>query len=162
MNDRHPIEIDFFQYLPDLNTRTDGTKGELFDPIRKRWIKIQPEELVRQLFIQFLLDKGIGTTGNIQVEKGLSINGMEKRFDVVVYDTNPVKPRILVECKSYKEDINQKVFDQISSYNRALQAEFLIVTNGMKTYLCNLNYDNKSIRFEKNWAPILPLGTVLL
>lgn len=140
------IEIDLQQYkdLLKINKRDDSTY--IFDPIRMKDILLLPEELVRQLLIQYLLTDRLYSKKLIKVEKGVNINGQIKRFDLVIYD-NMAQPKIIVECKRPEEKIKQTVFNQISTYNLALQADYLVVTNGLSTYCCKMDYESKNYVF---------------
>ncbi|HWB62923.1 MAG TPA: type I restriction enzyme HsdR N-terminal domain-containing protein, partial [Chitinophagales bacterium] len=75
--------------------------------------------------------------GLIAVERGLELNGLRKRFDVVVFN-NTGKPVLLVECKAPEEPLNEKVFEQIARYNQTLDADYLWVSNGTHNFCCAL------------------------
>jgi len=141
------IQIDLQQFKSKLQTATRDGGTYIFDPIRTKYIKLLPEELVRQLFIQYLLEDRSYSKKLIQVEKGIHINGQIKRFDLVVYDCD-ANPKILIECKRPQEKIKQNVFNQISTYNLALHADYMIVTNGAETYCCEMDYTNSSYKFK--------------
>lgn len=129
-----------------LKTRELDQKQEVFDPIRKRYIIITPEEWVRQQFIQYLiLDKNYPPS-LISIEKAIKVLGMLKRFDAVVYDKTG-NPAVLIEFKSPDVKITQKTFEQIARYNMQLRVNFLIVSNGMKHYCCKVNYEEKTFTF---------------
>ena len=140
------IDIDLHQYKSALKTISRTGCTYIFDPIRTKYIKLLPEEMVRQLLLHYLINDRGFSKKLIGVEKGLYINGQIKRFDIVVYDNN-AHPKILIECKRSKEKIGQNVFNQISTYNLALHADFMIVTNGVETYSCKMDYVNNSYNF---------------
>lgn len=140
------INIDLHRYKDSLKTSKRDGATYIFDPIRRKDIKLLPEELVRQLFLQYLLKEKSYSNKLIRVEKALDINGQIKRFDIVIYD-NQARPKILVECKRPEEKIKQSVFNQISTYNLALKADFMIVTNGHETHCCKMNYKDASFEF---------------
>lgn len=140
------IDIDLQRFKDLLKvTKRDGTTF-IFDPIRKKDIVLLPEELVRQLLLRYLLEDRKYSKNLIKVEKAININNQMKRFDLVIYDNN-AKPKILVECKRPEEKINQNVFNQISTYNLALQADYMVVTNGVSTYCCRMDYENNTYDF---------------
>ena len=116
------------------------------DPVRKKNIILQPEEMVRQLLLQWFITKTVFGRNQLQVEKLISINDQTKRFDIVVYDKN-TKPFLLVECKAPKVAINQHTFDQISVYNSSLKAPYLIVSNGLATWFAVQDSMNKKYTF---------------
>lgn len=140
------ISIDLQQYKPKLSTVSKEGSTYIFDPIRSKHIKLLPEELVRQLLLHYLLEDRQFSKKLIRVEKGININGQIKRFDIVVYDNN-AKPKILIECKRPQEKIDQNVFNQISTYNLALHADFMIITNGLETHCCEMDYPNNTYNF---------------
>lgn len=135
--------------LPEYEFKTRQlAKGspEIFDPVRKKYLKLTPEEWVRQNFIQFLVSEKRYPQSLVLIEKGLTVNRMKKRFDAVVYSKEG-NPLVLIEFKSPKVNINQKVFEQITAYNLQLKVRFLIVSNGLKHYCCSINYQTEKIEF---------------
>lgn len=143
------IKIDFLQYAPKLVTKVEKGKTSVLDPIRGKYILLQPEESVRQLVLYYFIHVLSYPTKRIQVEKMIRGSAYTKRFDIIVYDKSGA-PTLLVECKSYKEKINQNVFDQISDYNQVLHVDYLLVTNGIETHVCKMNYQEKSYTFLKD------------
>lgn len=140
------INIDLLQWKNELKISQNAGKTFIFDPIRKKKIQLLPEELVRQLMVQWFLNKSSFNRNNIQVEKLIIIHQLKRRFDIVVYDKN-IKPYILIECKAPEVRISQATFDQIAVYNMALSAPFLMVSNGLETYCAKMDHDNKSYIF---------------
>ena len=107
---------------------------------------LQPEEWVRQNCIQFLITQKGYPISLINVEKELIINSLKKRYDIVVFN-NDGSIHLIVECKSTKIDINQDTFDQIARYNLSLNANFLMVTNGLNHYYCQMDFINECYNF---------------
>jgi len=140
------IAIDLQQYREYLRITNKDNKTLIYDPIRRKHLILFPEELVRQLLIQYLIREKSYSRKLIQVEKAVNINGQIKRFDLVIYNSQ-AQPKILVECKRPEEKIKQNVFNQISTYNLVLRADYMIVTNGVSTYCCSMNYDNNTYEF---------------
>lgn len=135
--------------LPEyaFKTRQLAVGGqEIFDPVRKKYLKLTPEEWVRQNFIQYLVNEKAYPQSLVLIEKGLTVNRMKKRFDAVVYSKQG-QPIVLIEFKSPKVKVDQKVFEQIASYNLQLKVKFLIVSNGLKHYCCSVNHSSKEISF---------------
>jgi hypothetical protein len=118
----------------------------IFDELRKKDLVLTPEEWVRQHFIQYLINQKKYPKTLIKLEGGLKLNQLQKRTDILVFDLNG-KPNILIECKATSVKINQKVFDQIASYNIIHQVNYLVVTNGLNHYYCEMDYENKNYRF---------------
>ncbi len=137
--------------LPPYPFRLKRIKGILyiFDEIRKKWLVNTPEEWVRQHFVMMLFNNYNYPLSLIAIEQGLKVNSMQRRTDVVAYSTlgNPI---LLVECKAPKIKINQAVFEQIARYNIPLQIKFLVVTNGLQHYVCEIDFDTKSWKFIKD------------
>lgn len=135
--------------LPEYGFRTrtnNQQKVEIFDEIRKKFLALTPEEWVRQNFIKYLVEEKNYPASLISIEKGIKVNNMQKRFDAVVYDRKG-NPTALIEFKSPKVAINQKVMEQISRYNLTLNVKYLIVSNGLTHYCCFVNRDNGQISF---------------
>jgi len=126
--------------------KSSENKQQIFDIIRKKFVRLQPEEWVRQHVIHFLSVDKKYPTSLINVEKTLSLNGLKKRYDVVVFNTDG-SIHILVECKSPNITISQIVFDQIARYNLKMQAEYLMVTNGLDHFYCKMKYDEEKYSF---------------
>ncbi len=123
-------------------------KAYIFDAWRKKYILLTPEEWVRQHFLHFLTEHKKYPFSLIAVESGLKVAARQKRTDALVYSKTG-KPLLLVECKAPGVHITEKVFDQIIRYNITLQVRYLIVTNGLSHYCCELNYHDHSWRFMK-------------
>lgn len=113
-------------------------RNYIFDSIRKKYVVLTPEEWVRQHLIMYLTTDCQCPATLIAVEKGLLINGLQKRFDVVVYNKSG-KPSLIAECKAPNIAINSAVFSQAAIYNQALKAPVLVVTNGLETISCKYN-----------------------
>jgi hypothetical protein len=124
-------------------------KPSIFDDIRKKFIVLTPEEWVRQHCVSFLMLEKKYPKSLINVEKELLINGRKKRYDIVVYNSDG-SINILIECKAPKIPITQKTFDQIAQYNLTLNANLLMVTNGLNHFYCQLDYDNERYHFLKD------------
>ena len=128
--------------------KNSENKVSIFDEIRKKFILLTPEEWVRQHVIQFLLAEKKYPKSLINVEKALNVNGLRKRYDVVVFNPNG-SIFILVECKSPEIKTAQATFDQIARYNMSLKAQFLMVTNGHNHYFCQMDFENEKYEFLK-------------
>lgn len=121
-------------------------KRQIFDPLRKSYVALTPEEWVRQHFVNYLLQyKGYPSSLTAN-EVGITLNGMSRRCDTVIYDKN-LKPRAIVEYKASSVKITKEVFAQISRYNLVLRVDYLIISNGLQHYCCKMNYENNSFAF---------------
>ncbi len=118
----------------------------IFDVVRKKFVVLQPEEWVRQHVVHFLIEEKKYPKSLINVEKQLSLNGTKKRYDIVIFHPNGTI-NILVECKAPSVVIDQKVFDQIARYNMQLEADYLMVTNGLNHFYCETDLVNEKYAF---------------
>jgi type I site-specific restriction endonuclease len=140
--------------LPPLNLPpypfkiSDDGKGQLslFDEIRKKTIILTPEEWVRQHFVQYLIKQKNYPRSLIRLEGGLKLNGLQKRTDIVVF--NSAGERILiVECKAPSVTIDQKTFDQVARYNMVHKVSLLAVSNGLQHYYCTVDQQKREYKF---------------
>ena len=129
--------------------KNSENKVSIFDEIRKKFMLMTPEEWVRQNVVRFLLEEKKYPKSYINVEKIIKINGLTKRYDIVVFQPNG-KIFLLIECKAPEVPISQNTFDQIARYNMVLEAEFLMVTNGLNHYFCKMDYEKEQYNFLKD------------
>ncbi|ALJ03653.1 restriction endonuclease subunit R [Pseudalgibacter alginicilyticus] len=129
--------------------KNNENKISIFDEIRKKFVILQPEEWVRQHCVQYLMNVKKYPKSLINVEKELIVNTLKKRYDIVVFNTNG-SIHLIVECKAPKITINQKTFDQVARYNLELDASYLMVTNGLNHYYCQMDFNNKCFHFLKD------------
>ncbi|WP_269684645.1 type I restriction enzyme HsdR N-terminal domain-containing protein [Flavobacterium lacustre] len=129
--------------------KNSENKVSIFDEIRKKFIILTPEEWVRQHVVQFLLEEKKYPKSLINVEKVLKVNGLRKRYDVVVFNSDG-SIFILIECKAPEIKISQATFDQIARYNMTMNSEFLMVTNGLNHYFCQMDFENEKYTFLEN------------
>jgi len=139
-----------------FTTKSSENKRFILDPIRKKFVLLTPEEWVRQHVIQDLLDKGISKT-RLSIEKQFEVMGQQKRFDVVVAGSN-ASIALLIECKAPEVPITQATFDQIARYQLALNANYLMVTNGLAHIYCQIDYTQQTYHF----MPDFPLKGLAL
>ena len=134
--------------LPGYSFRTTQKEGKsfIFDAYRHRWVKLTPEEWVRQHFVRYLADVKHYPASLMALERSLKFNRQDFRADVVVFSTSGI-PLLVVECKAPEVKISQKVFDQIVRYNFEFQVEYLIVTNGLSHFCCKIDKANQTYEF---------------
>lgn len=111
---------------------------EIWDAQRRRWVKLTPEEWVRQNFVRFLIDVVHYPAGRIGNEIPIRVGQLEKRCDTVVFGDD-AKALMIVEYKATNVTITQQVFDQICRYNLTLKVDWLVVSNGLQHYICHFN-----------------------
>jgi len=134
--------------LPDHGVKTkQGAEGTtVFDPIRRRWVALTPEEWVRQHVINYFIHDLECPASLIAVETKLVLHGMSKRADLVLHDRSGT-PLALVECKAPGVPIGQATFEQAARYNLIYKVRFLMVTNGTKHYCCQVDHQRGSVDF---------------
>jgi hypothetical protein len=134
--------------LPDCGLRIvqKGSGYYLFDIFRKKHIAFTPEEWVRQNFLLWLVNQLGYPRGLIAVETSLKYNTLQKRADAVVFDKTG-NPQMIIECKSVRTEISQDTFSQAASYNFSFKCKYLVMTNGLNHYCCELDFDKKNFRF---------------
>ena len=128
--------------------KNSENKVAIFDVIRKKFIILTPEEWVRQHTVQFLLEEKKYPKSYINVEKLIKVNDTSKRYDIAVFKPNG-ELFLLIECKAPEVPISQNTFDQIARYNLKLKAEYLMVTNGLNHYFCQMDFENEKYIFLK-------------
>jgi hypothetical protein len=145
--------------LPQYSFKITGDeKSEMiFDPFRKKYVKLTEEEWVRQNFLQYLIREGKYSPGLIGVEVAFPFNRMKRRIDILIHDRNG-NPVMIVECKSPDIAIDDRVFDQIVNYNMEFKVPYIVVTNGLVHYICRVNPEEKSWEFLN----VIPLFEDLL
>ncbi|WP_405382041.1 type I restriction enzyme HsdR N-terminal domain-containing protein [Maribacter sp. LLG6340-A2] len=123
--------------FPSYNFRVKNSENRtlIFDDVRKKFVVLTPEEWVRQHVVQYLLREKKYPLSHINVEKQIKMNGLVKRYDIVVFNPNG-ELHVLVECKAPDVSISQQTFDQIAQYNIQLNASYLMVTNGISHFYC--------------------------
>ena len=129
-----------------IQTKTEAGKELVFDPVRKIWVALQPEEWVRQHVLFFLLQDRQVPAGLIAVEKGFTYQGKPYRADVIVHDRQG-KPALMVECKAPEVPISQAAFDQVATYNQVIRARYLYVTNGLQHFCSKIDWSRQTYEF---------------
>jgi hypothetical protein len=134
--------------LPEYNIKIAERNGKkvIFDILRRKYVALTPEEWVRQHFVHFIIEKKGYPQTLIANEVELKIGNKSLRCDSVLYDRN-MQPRMIIEYKSPSIELQQKVFNQISTYNLLLKVDYLIVSNGMQHYCCKMDYENHKYIF---------------
>ncbi len=144
--------------LYKFSIKSSENKRLIFDQLRKKYVVLTPEEWVRQHFVSYLLSEKKYPAPLIAIEKELKINGLKKRTDILIFNKQGL-PDIIVECKAPSVPITQTTFDQIARYNLKLNASFLIVTNGLQHFYCQMDRNNEKYIFLED-IPNYPLVSV--
>ena len=136
-----------------FNTIIEDNRTKVFDPIRKIYCTLTPEEEVRLKMLYYLVEQKKYPAGLIAVEYSIKVNGLPKRCDIVVFNKD-AKPKMIVECKAELVPITQKVLDQAIRYYSGLNAEYLVLTIG-KTMVCyHIDNENKKLEALKELPDI--------
>lgn len=109
--------------------RREAGRDMIFDSLRRRWVKLTPEEWVRQNIINYLVQEKHYPAALIAVEKSLRLGELLKRFDLLVYNSNQ-QPWMLIECKSMDVKLEDSVLQQVLRYNMAIPVPYLVISNG--------------------------------
>lgn len=121
-----------------LRTKPSGSKMQVFDEVRKKYIVLTPEEWVRQHFVHYLVKHLNYSPGLIAVEMAVKVNGLSQRADIVLYNKKG-QPAVIVECKAPDVALTRNVFNQAARYNMPLKVDYLVVTNGLQHYCARLS-----------------------
>jgi hypothetical protein len=145
--------------LPEYSFKITGKEGNemILDPVRRKYVKLTPEEWVRQNFIQYLIQEGKYPAGLLGIEVLFRFNKLKRRVDILVHSRTG-EPVLIVECKSPEVKIDEKVFEQIATYNMKYKVPYLVVTNGLHHYACKINH--QEMKFE--YLLVIPLYEDLL
>ncbi len=146
------IDLGLDRFVDRLKIKRENDNRYIFDLIRQKWIVLQPEEMIRQLAILYLLEEKQYRKNLIGMEKGFRVvnDKLAKRFDLLVYD-HAGKPFLLVECKAPKVKIDEQISDktifQAITYNKKLRVRYFLATNGIESFCCALDYKRRSFEF---------------
>ena len=138
------FELNLPAYKVNL-TEKDG-KRLIFDFLRRKYVALTPEEWVRQHFTHYLVESKGYPQGLLANETQLKIGDKHLRCDTVLYN-KAMHPQMIIEYKAPTIQIQQKTFDQIVAYNLLLHADYLVVSNGLQHYSCQMDYEQRSYRF---------------
>ena len=133
---------------PAFRVKKEQGKTFIFDPLRKKWLLLTPEEWVRQNFIQYLVQAKKYPADLIAQEKMIRLGELKKRFDILIYDTQH-RPWMMIECKSPEVELNEAVLHQLLRYHVSIPVGLLIITNG-----------NSSFGWEKKEGDLLLLNEI--
>tara|TARA_B100000530_G_scaffold335696_1_gene288443 strand:+ start:143 stop:562 length:420 start_codon:yes stop_codon:yes gene_type:complete len=129
-----------------MKLKTKNGKEYIFDLVRKKYVRNQPEEWVRQNIVEYLNKEKGYPISLMSVEKKTQINYLTKRCDIICYNKHG-NPILLVECKAPNITLNKDTFNQSINYQKVVQAKYIMITNG-KTHYC-FTFKNEKIKFLK-------------
>lgn len=136
----------------ELVVGSDEGGSTVFDPVRRRHVRLSPEEWVRQHFLQYLIQQCAYPPALIAVEMGFRFQKMPRRADIVAHDRRGV-PFLMVECKAPDVNVGQSTFDQVSRYNRVVSARYLVATNGRLHYCWQIDPSTGAYEFLNGVPP---------
>ena len=147
--------------LPNFDIKVKKTAEQLlvWDEASRKYVALTPEEWVRQHFVHFLIAEKGYRQELIANEVSISLNGTAKRCDTVIFDRQ-LTPLVVVEYKAPSIPITPKVFEQIVRYNMVLHVQYLIVSNGMRHFCCQIDYETQSYRFLKEIPNAKAIGQI--
>lgn len=128
-------------------------KKQIYDVIRKKFVALTPEEMVRQFFIDFMIRTMNYPTGLIGVEKCVTVNGMRQRADILLYNRSG-KPVMIVECKAPHIAVGQETIEQAARYNLSLGVKYLSITNGKTNYCIKLDALGQNHELLSEFPPV--------
>ena len=135
---------------PTFAFKKEERKELIYDSIRKKWVRLTPEEWVRQNFIQYLLQTKSYPASLLAVEREIRLGEIRKRCDVVVY--KDAQPWMIVECKQPTIHLSENTLMQAIRYNMANCCSYLIITNGTHTIGWQIENGNaKEINEFPDW-----------
>lgn len=140
------IRIEYPSY--HFRTKEENGKALIFDELRKLWLRLTPEEWVRQNFVRYLVEVKKYPAALIAQEKEMQMGELKKRFDILVYNRRH-EPWLMVECKSTEVQLDGRVLEQVLRYNIAIPVQYLVITNG-----------SFSVGFEKTGRSLNLLDTL--
>ncbi len=138
------LDLSLDHYIGALQVKRQSGQELIWDPIRKKWLVLQPEEMVRQLLIQYFLTEKNVEPSRVAVEKSLTVNELTKRCDLLIFHKD-MSPWMLVECKAHDVELTEDTCWQIGIYNMPLQVPYLLVCNGPKSYCFSINFADSNV-----------------
>lgn len=140
--------------LPASDLRIDDatTPPRIFDPYRRIWVALTPEEWVRQNLLRFLTGRRGYPAGRTAVETTLRMGEASRRCDAVIYSAD-MTPLLLVECKAPSVAVTEETVAQIAAYNRVVRAPLLLLSNGQTHFCCRIDFANGSFAFLDDIPP---------
>jgi len=132
----------------ELKIKKENGKEYVFNRLRKLYVRLTPEEFVRQHFVSFLIRHKKYPQSRMANEIGIELGNVKKRCDTVLYDEY-LHPLMIIEYKSPSVIINKNTFDQITRYNMRLKVPWLVVSNGIQHYCCKVDYETGNYFFCK-------------
>ena len=142
-----PVPLNFPAY--PFKLKQEAGKTFIFDELRKRFLVLTPEEWVRQHLVKFLIEEKKYPRTLIKLEGGLKLNALQKRSDLLLFNTLGQKT-MLIECKAPTVKITQDTFDQVARYNFVHRVQWLVVSNGLEHFCCEVDFEKGTYAFRED------------
>jgi len=107
---------------------------EVWDPARKKYVTLTPEEWVRQQFIRMLKEQYQYPYSLMGVEKGLKYHALQKRTDLICFDRQG-KPVLLAEFKNPEVALTEETYFQSALYMHSVGALWIVLHNFKETLI---------------------------
>lgn len=131
----------------------------IWDPLRKKHVAMTPEEKVRQWFIGRLAEDIKVPLHMMMSEVGFKLGDKQFRADILVYDRQ-ARPVVVVECKRPEVELTKEVLEQAVRYNMVLNVRYIIITNGLRTFICRREEKGGNIQYAP--AASLPVYSEMI
>lgn len=152
------MDIDLQAYHGHIKIRKKDNKNYLFDPVRKKELIVQPEELVRQSWIYYLHHEHSISMASLSVEKKIKVGEFSRRYDLIAYYKGT--PKVLFEFKSFNVNITDRACRQIASYNLTLSVQYLVISNGLAHFAYYLDHETSEIKSLSKLSFLSEYGTL--
>lgn len=131
--------------LPPFAIHLEKQDGKIYvwDKLRQKWVRLTPEEWVRQHFVHYLIEELGYPQMLLMNEVSISVETLSRRVDTVLYD-RMLTPLLICEYKSPKVTLSERSLHQILNYNYALRVPYLILSNGMEHRAYHIDYETMS------------------
>lgn len=136
------IKLKLEDYHDYLKIQQDVERRSVFDPVRKKHVMVQPEELVRQSWIALLHHEYNIPYSVLAVEKTIVLNGISRRYDLVCF--KKARPFVLFEFKSFNTALKHEAAFQAAQYNLKLEVPYIVVSNGIEHHAFRVDYSARS------------------
>lgn len=129
--------------------KKSGNRTLIFDQLRRKYVSLFPEELVRQNMVKFLIRERNFPSSLMANEVEIVFGEMRRRCDTVVYDSS-LRPILIIEYKAPTVEITRQTFDQIAVYNTKLNVRFLLISNGLTHCFCVVDQEKNQLSFLRD------------
>ncbi|MBI4763062.1 MAG: N-6 DNA methylase [Deltaproteobacteria bacterium] len=130
-------------------------ENKIFSPLRQKWVPLTPEEMVRQQYLNVLLEEYGFTHDHMAEEMEVTGRGSaQARADFIIWRTPQDKavqksPLIIVECKAENVAIDRAVYAQGENYARLTNAPFFVTHNHRETHYWRVLHDKMPKHVEE-------------